>query len=119
MPRSRRVSSPRALLGFLLLVALSGSAGLSCSDGVEDGAERACRVVVEDCGVGPSLSSCLDWIGELTESCIECIAEGAPAGDGGQGAAAKCGYASCQRLPNCRVPDPLLPESARDSAAAL
>lgn len=69
---------------------------VSCDD-AEDTVERACRVVVEECGVGPSMSHCLDLMGTLPPDCIACIAD------------EDCGYPTCERTPGCRL-DGLLPD---------
>lgn len=61
---------------------LSGSIGLvvvtslSCSDDGPDVLEDACRVVVDDCGVGTSVGACLDDLGNELDACLDCIASG-------------------------------------------
>jgi len=82
---------------FGIVASLSGLLGAACSDDAGDSVERACRVVVDDCDVLSSMSACLDQMGALSVGCIDCIAEGA------------CDYASCERVPGCRIPTSLLP----------
>jgi hypothetical protein len=102
---------PRPLFGLLSSLLLLPLVGAACSDDAGDAVEQACRVVVEDCGVVPSMSACLDYVGGLTSSCIQCIAEsGCPSG-GGSATEPTNGYASCERVPGCRIPGVLLPEA--------
>lgn len=78
-----------ALLGVVTCVAV-----VSCSDDNGDSLGTACKLIVQQCHVGPSVGDCLDGLGDETEECVACIAS------------SQCGdYASCQRLPSgCRIP---------------
>lgn len=67
-----RPSMPRLLAIALLVGALVPFAG--CSDD-SDSIDEACQVVVEDCGVGESMTECIDAMVTMTDSCIECILE--------------------------------------------
>jgi hypothetical protein len=83
------------LLAALALPAL-GSA-LSCSDPVDDGLGRACKVII-GCGVEITHGDCIDQLGEEPLECTACIEDSG------------CDYSSCQRDPvGCRIPVGLLP----------
>ena len=88
--------SKRVLGVFLGVVAALAAA--SCSDANDDSLGTACKVIVDQCHVGPSVGDCIDGLGEQPQECIDCIASSGCAD-----------YASCQRLPSgCRIPTAFL-----------
>jgi hypothetical protein len=86
--------SRKSVIGALV-VAVSALA-VSCSDG-DDPIGRACDVVVHRCHALSTSSECIDLMVEWPD-CASCIAE-----------QTDCGYATCDRVPGCRIPDALLP----------
>ena len=79
---------------FLAVVAaaVGVAAAVSCSDGNTDEVGGACRVIVQECDHGASMSDCIDQIGALPLDCTACIAEHG------------CDYATCERISGCRLP---------------
>lgn len=90
----------RRLAGLLFVLALGAFA--SCSDGGDDTAVRACKVIVQTCKKGDSVGNCLDDLGPRGSDCLGCIA------------AHGCDYATCQSdVPGCRLPGYMLDPSDR------
>jgi hypothetical protein len=85
-------------LGWIFLAFVTALSGASCSDANDDSVGRACKTIVKECGPNGTMGDCIDAVGSLTEDCLDCFSE--------QG----CDYASCQRIPGCRVPANLVKE---------
>lgn len=63
---------PSSVRQIVMAVGALGWTG-SCANGGDDPIERACRVIVEDCGRGAAVGDCVDaLLGEPWE-CLDCI----------------------------------------------
>jgi hypothetical protein len=80
---------------FLLAFAL-GLPALSCSDNGDDTVEAACRIIVQQCHMNSTMGACIDELVSLPPECLDCLTQNG------------CDYVSCQRDPNCRLPQSLI-----------
>ena len=65
---------PVALFGAMLLACAAVT--VSCSDDNNDVVGKACSVVVHKCNAMSNMSACIDVVGDLSPSCVNCIASG-------------------------------------------
>lgn len=78
---------------FALLAGLATTlAVFGCDSAESDSLSGACQVIVDTCHKTSSLGDCVDQLGSVSPSCLDCIA------------AHGCDYPTCQREPGCRLP---------------
>jgi hypothetical protein len=82
---------------IVVLVFMAWTAGAACSDDSPSVLEDACRVVVDDCGVGDSVGACLDALGDQLDECLACVAESG------------CSYGALCAERGCDLPGSYLP----------